>query len=138
MRTRTGKAGDVRKGRFVMLDDEPWEVVSVRKGESIIGKEKVIIEAVGFSSGDKRTVEAYVEEEMVFPIVEVKPAQILAIGHEEVTLLDLRNRSVFKLDLPKAGEVKEKLMVNAEIDYVDIGGKRKILNVGLYDAHSYT
>ncbi len=138
MRTRTGRAGEIRVGKFVMLEGESWEVVSVKKEASIIGKEKVIAEAVGFTTGKKRTIEAYVDEELEFPIIEVKPAQILSIGSEEVTLLDLRNHSVFKVDLPKEGEVKEKLMTNAEIDYVDIGGKKKILNVGLYDAHSYT
>jgi translation initiation factor 5A len=138
VRTRTGKAGEIRVGKFVMMEGEPWEVLGVRKEASIIGKEKVIAEAVGFVTGEKRTIEAYADEDLEFPIIEVKPAQILSIGSEEVTLLDLRNRSVFKVNLPKEGEVKEKLMINAEIDYVEIGGKRRILNVGLYDAHSYT
>ncbi|MDP6613126.1 MAG: hypothetical protein QF673_03820 [Candidatus Hydrothermarchaeota archaeon] len=134
-----GLGKQVRSGsKNSMLEGKPWEVLGVRREASIIGKEKVIAEAVGFISDEKRTIGAYVDEDLEFLIIEIKPAQILSIGPEEVTLLDLRNRSVFKVDLPKEGEVKEKLMTNAEIDYVDIGGKKRILNVGLYDANSYT
>lgn len=138
MRTRTGKASEIKVGKFVMIDGEPWEVVSVKKGASIIGKEKITAEAVGFVTGEKKVIEAYADESMEFPILEVKPAQVLSIGLEKITMLDLRNRSVFTISVSEAANVRKNLRTNAEVDYAEIAGRKRILNVGLYDAHSYT
>jgi translation elongation factor P/translation initiation factor 5A len=137
MRTRKGKAGELKTGGYVMLGGEPCEVVSVKKSMSSIGVEKVHAEVVSLVNGEKQTLEAYASEELEYPILELKPAQVLAIG-EKVTLFDLRNHSTIQVELPRSEELRKSLAVNAEVEYAEIAGVRKIIQVGLYDAHSYT
>lgn len=138
MRKRMGKASELKVGGYVIIDGEPCEVVRVKKSTTAIGTERVYAEAVSFIDGGKRIMEAHATEEVEYPILELKPAQILSIGREKVTLFDLRNHSTLHVDLPRNEKLRKQLAINAEVDYAEIGGVRKIIQVGLYDAHSYT
>lgn len=137
MPSRRGKAGELKVGGYVIIDEEPWEVLSVEKFNSAIGVEKIKAEISNLLGGEKRTIEVFSSEELEYPILELKPAQILSIG-EKVTLFDLRNRSTIIVDLPEKEELRKSLAINAEVEYAEIAGVRKIVQVGLYDAHSYT
>lgn len=137
MRSRFGKAGELKAGRYVIVDGEPWEVIRVEKLQSSIGVEKMRAEISSLLRGERRTLEMFSTEELEYPILELKPAQVLSIG-EKVTLFDLRNRSTVLVDLPEKEELRKSLAINAEVEYADIAGVQRIVQVGLYDAHSYT
>lgn len=137
MRTRRRKATELKPGKYVMVDEEPWEVLKVEKFQSIIGVEKLRAELVNLQSKSRKTLEVYPTDELEYPILELKPAQILSIG-EKVTLFDLRNRTTFHVDLPEKEDLRKSLAVNAEVEYAEIAGVKRIVQVGLYDAHSYT
>jgi translation elongation factor P/translation initiation factor 5A len=137
MGTRRGKAGELKAGGYVMLDGEPWEVIKVEKVQSTIGVEKVRAEIKCLLRKEEKILEVFSTEELEYPILELKPAQILSIG-EKVTLFDLRNRSTVLVDVPEDEGLKRSLAVNAEVEYAEIAGVKRIVQVGLYDAHSYT
>lgn len=137
MGTRKGKAGELKIGGYVMVDGEPWEVIRVEKVQGTIGVDKVRAEIKGLLRKEKRTIEMFSTDEVECPVLELKPAQILSIG-EKVTLFDLRNRSTVLVDIPEDDELRRSLAVNAEVEYAEIAGVKRIVQVGLYDAHSYT
>jgi translation elongation factor P/translation initiation factor 5A len=137
MATRWGKARELKAGGYVLIDGEPWEVIRVERLPGSIGVDKLKAELSSLLRKERRVLEVYSTEKLEYPILELKPAQILSIGGK-VTLFDLRNRSTVLVDLPEKENLRRGLKVNAEVEYAEIAGVKRIVQVGLYDAHSYT
>lgn len=136
MATRIGKVGDIKVGRYVIIEGAPCEVVSVKKEISSIGIEKNSVLGIGILDGRERSFAAPLDSECEFLVVEIKDAQILAADRDFVHLSDIRTGKRFQIKIPKG--IDAELKADTQVEYIEVMGIPKLTKVGLQNIHSYT
>lgn len=119
---------ELKEGRYMLIDDEPCKIVSIdtsKPGKH--GEAKSRIDAIGIFDGKKRSVVHPVKHKVQVPMIDKRKAQILAIGGDEVQMMDLDTYENFSLPIPE--EYKGQLNPGEEVMYLVAMGKRKITKV---------
>ena len=122
--------GDLRIGKYVIIDDAPCRVVSMDKSEP--GKHGVAqlrIEAMGLFDNGKRSLMKSTDADVEIPIVERKRAQVVSLSGNLANLMDLSSYETF--DAPIDEEMMKDLEVGKEIQYMLVMGKKLLLR--MYD-----
>ncbi|MCC6029267.1 MAG: translation initiation factor IF-5A [Candidatus Korarchaeum sp.] len=128
MSVTRGSAGDLKKGSYVILDDEPCEVLEVSKSKpGKHGSAKVRVEARGIFDGARRSKIFPADALVEIPIVDKKTAQVINVYGNVVQLMDLETYETFELPLPEDPELASKLKSGIEVEYWESMGKRKIV-----------
>jgi len=125
MATEMTEIGNLKEGRYVVIDDEPCYIVGVTHSKpGKHGHAKAKIDAVGVFDSQKRTVVHPTSSKIAVPIIERGNAQVLAVMSNNVQLMDLVTYETFELPIPMnlRGEVREGL----EVEYIQALGRRKI------------
>jgi translation initiation factor 5A len=128
MATEMTEIGNLKEGRYVVIDDEPCYIVGVTHSKpGKHGHAKAKIDAVGLFDSQKRTVVHPTSSKIAVPIIERGNAQVLAVMSNNVQLMDLATYETFELPIPMnlRGEVREGL----EVEYIQALGRRKIERV---------
>jgi len=121
--------GELREGNFIVIDGEPCRIVEMSKAKTgKHGSAKAHVTAIGLFTGAKKTLVAPVDQRVEVPIIEKRPAQVLAITGNTVQLMDLETFETFETELPE-GDLASKISPGAEVEYWHVMGRRKIMRV---------
>jgi len=115
--------GEIKKGRFVMIDGEPCKVVNVdisKTGKH--GHAKARIEGFGVFTNSRHTLLKPTHDKVDVPVIEKKNAQVLSINGKNAQLMDLATYETFELEIPE--EMKDKVVANAQVQYWELMDKR--------------
>ncbi|MBI5226767.1 translation initiation factor IF-5A [Candidatus Micrarchaeota archaeon] len=122
--------GDLRIGKYVIIDDAPCRVVSMDKSKpGKHGAAKLRIEAMGLFDNGKRSLMKSTDADVEIPIVERKRAQVVSLSGNLANLMDLSSYETF--DAPIDEEMMKDLEVGKEIQYMLVMGKKLLLR--MYD-----
>jgi len=117
---------DLKKGRYVLIDNEPCRVVDITKSKpGKHGGMKARIDAIGIFDGQKRSLMGPVDQKVEIPIINKETAQVLNVFSSRVQLMDMASYETFELNIPD--ELRGSLSQGDEIIYIDVMGKKKIL-----------
>jgi len=122
-------ATEARIGTNILIEGEPFTVKSMdvsKTGKH--GAHKCRFEAVGMLTEKKKVFVVPGTDRFEIPMVEKRKGQILSIGGDRVSIMDLENFETLELKCPE--ELKSELEVNSNVEYWDIEGvkiiKRKV------------
>jgi translation initiation factor 5A len=118
-----GSMGDIKEGKYVIIDDHPCRIVSMSKAKP--GKHGAAkISAVGMSLFDntKHSLMKPSDSDIEIPIVERKRAQIVSVTGESAQLMDLQSFETFEVTVPE--DLRAQMEAGKEMQYIDVMGKR--------------
>ena len=128
MGKKIGDMKELKEGKYVMVDDEPCRVTKITKSKpGKHGGAKARVDAVGIFDGQKRSLMGPISQKIEIPIIDKKTAQVLNIIGSSAQLMDMESYETFELDVPD--EFRNKLEQGKELQYMDVLGRKKILNV---------
>ena len=125
MTTEMTEIGNLKEGRYVIIDGEPCYIVGYTHSKpGKHGHAKAKIDAIGVFDGQKRTVVHPTSSKIEVPIIERGNAQVLAVMSNNAQLMDLITYETFELPIPMnlRGELRE----SVEVEYLQALGRRKI------------
>ncbi|MDO8467728.1 MAG: translation initiation factor IF-5A [Nanoarchaeota archaeon] len=114
-------ATEVKVGTAIIVDGQACIVKSIdisKTGKH--GHAKCRIEAVVILSGVKKVFVVPGHERLEVPLIEKKKAQVLSVGEDKVSIMDLENFET--IEVPVDEEVKGQLAENDTVEYWDIEG----------------
>ncbi|MCD6215474.1 MAG: translation initiation factor IF-5A [Candidatus Aenigmatarchaeota archaeon] len=114
METTVEEIKKCREGKFVLIDDVPSKVTSLKISKpGKHGEAKARLEAVGIFDHQKRIIVKPAGHKLRIPIVIKKNAQVIAFIGERVQLMDLEDYSIFEAEVPE--DLKGKLKEGGEV-----------------------
>jgi len=122
METRFDSVISLRKGSYVIIDNQPCVVKSIdisKTGKH--GSSKARIEAVGLLDGQKRIVVKPGQENIPIPIIEKRRGQILHADNDKANIMDLETFETFDADIDD--ELQEQVQDGKQVEYWKIMGK---------------
>ncbi len=121
-----GQMGELREGKYVLVDEHPCRVVSMSKSKpGKHGAAKVNVVAISLFDGSKHTLMKSSDADVEIPIVERKRAQVISLSGQTCQLMDMSSYETFESTIPE--ELKSRLEAGKEIQYMEVMG-RKILS----------
>ncbi|VVB70914.1 Translation initiation factor 5A [uncultured archaeon] len=121
-----GSMGDLKEGKFVIIDDLPCKVVSIAKSKpGKHGAAKMRIEAIDLFNGTKHTLMKGSDADCEIPIIERKRAQIVTVTGNSAQLMDMTSYETFEVTIPE--EMKASVQPGMEMQYMEVMGKRILM-----------
>ncbi|MHA1146038.1 MAG: translation initiation factor IF-5A [Candidatus Helarchaeota archaeon] len=123
-------AGALKSGKYILVNGEPCKVVSVDVSKSgKHGHAKCRVVCVGLFDGNKRSLTFPSHANVDVPIIEKNQALITAIMGSTIMLTDNETYETFEIDMPQDDDLSKKIVEGATVEYWDVMGQRKIMNV---------
>ncbi len=120
----------LKKGKYIMIDDEPCKIVEyTTSSPGKHGSAKARIVAVGLFDGKKRTLTKPVDAKVEVPVVERKTAQVISVMDDTVQLMDTETYETFEVPKPDDEELASQLEEGVTVEYMEAAGKRKIVDI---------
>lgn len=122
------EATQAKPGTTIVVDHQACNVKSndiSKTGKH--GHAKCRIEAIEIFSGKKKVLAVPGHERFEVPLIEKKKGQILSVGDETASLMDLE--SFETLDITYLSELKADLAPEKQVEYWDIEGTKCIMRV---------
>lgn len=120
--------GDLKVGKYVIIEDEPCRVVSLDKAKpGKHGAAKVMVQAVGLFTGTKRNLMKSSDGDCEIPILVRKKSQVVSISGQTAQLMDLESFETFETDIPE--DMRSELEVGKEIQYMEVMGRRLLTKI---------
>ncbi len=91
------------------------------------GASKCRIEAIEIFSEKKKVIAVPGHERFEVPMVEKRKAQVLSVGENNASVMDLENYET--IDVPFSESVKDKIAPEKQVEYWNIEGKKSIMRV---------
>lgn len=130
MNTKVVEVKELKVGKFVMIEGEPCKVMSIQTAKTgKHGSAKARVEGIGILNNQKRSFVSPAESKIEVPIMERKSAQVLAFMGNVVQLMDLDTYATFELPKPGQEDIEGTLVEGAEVEYIEVVGKKKIMRV---------
>ena len=99
---KTGSVGDLKEGKFVIIDEHPCRIVNIQKSKpGKHGHAKARVEAMSVFDGSKHSIMAPSSDKVEIPLLDKRSGQILAINGDTVQLMDLQSFETFETKLPE-------------------------------------
>jgi translation initiation factor 5A len=119
---------ELKEGRYMLIDEEPCKIISISTSKpGKHGEAKANIDAVGIFDKKKRSVVFPVKHRVQVPMIDKRKAQVLAVGGNEVQLMDLETFENFSLAIPE--EFTGQLHSGEEVMYLVAMERRMITKV---------
>lgn len=115
--------GDVKEGRYIIIDDVPCKVINTK--HSAPGKHghgKIRMEAVGIFDDKKRVIVKPADARVEVPLIEKKNGQIISIQGDNVQVMDLETYETFDLPIPE--DLKDKVGEGRQFIYWTVLGRK--------------
>lgn len=123
-----GSMGDVKVGKYVMIDDAPCRVVSMDKSKpGKHGAAKIRLEGMGLFDNGKRTLMKSSDADVEIPIIERERAQVVSLAGNTAQLMDLTSYDTFEVEVPE--EMQGEIEVGKEIQYMQVMGRKLLLKL---------
>lgn len=124
------ETSELKVGKYVFIDGEPSRITSLTKSKpGKHGEAKIRLEGVGLFDNRKRSLLKPAGHKVDVPIVDKRTAQVLTIVGDNIQLMDMDTYETFELPRPEEKDISSALQESAEVLYMDIMGRRKILQV---------
>lgn len=121
-------AGSLKKGSYVLIDNEPCIVVDIRtSAPGKHGSAKANITAIGIIDNKKRNIVKPAYEDIAVPIIDKRNAQVLSIHGSTANIMDLESYETFDITIPD--ELRDKVYEGATVIYWDVGGRKLLKSV---------
>ncbi len=123
-----GSMGDLKVGKYVLIENEPCRVVSIDKSKpGKHGAAKMRVEAIGMFDNVKRSIMKPSDGDVEIPMIDRKKAQIVSVAGTSAQLMDLTTFETFEVLVPE--EMRSEVEVGKEIQYMETMGRRLLLRV---------
>jgi len=123
METKQVRANLIKKGNYILMDDEPSVVMDNQLSKSGgRGAARCKIEAVGLISGRKRVELISSTDNVLVPIIQKNTAQVLSVQDKTVNVMDMETYESFDLEI--TDEVEGTPTEGGHVVYWEVGGKR--------------
>ena len=118
-----GTVKDLKKGRYVLIDDVPCKVVDMQTSKpGKHGAAKARVTAIGIFDGSKKQLLKPVDANCEIPVVDRRKGQVIADLGENLQLMDMETYETFELKKPD----DIALEAGQEIEYMDVMGQKMI------------
>lgn len=128
MEKRVSEMKDLKVGKYVIIDNEPCRIVDVvhsKPGKH--GGAKARIDAIGLFDNQKRGIMGPVDMNVEVPVINKRNAQVLNVIGNRVQLMDMESYETFELEKPE--DFEGELIQGANVVYMEVMGRRKIMQV---------
>lgn len=123
-----GSMGDLKIGKYVIIENEPCRVVSMDKSKpGKHGAAKVRVEAIGLFDNVKRNLMKSSDGDVEIPIIIRKKAQIVSVSGASAQLMDLDSFETFEVTVPE--EMVSEVESGKEIQYMETMDRRLLVRV---------
>ncbi len=130
MSYKNAKAGDLKVGSYVLIDNEPCQVVDVEHSKpGKHGSAKIRASGISLFDGKKKSYLGQADTAVQVPIVDKRSGQIVSITPSGIQLMDLENYETIELSMPSDDDVASKIAAGKEVEYWIIMGRYKINRV---------
>ena len=120
--------GDLKIGKYVIIDDHPCRIVSLDKSKpGKHGAAKVSVVGISLFNNSKRSLMKSSDADCQIPIIERKRAQIVSAEGSGAMLMDNVSYETFEVQIP--AEMEGAVEVGKEIQYMEVLGQRLLLRV---------
>lgn len=121
-------AKELKKGNFVLVDGQPYKVVSYTKSKTgRHGSAKLQIELAGVLDGKKKIIFRPGTAPIETPNVDKRTAQVVSVSGDSAQLMDIQDYETFELSIPD--ELKGKVESGKEVVYWKIDGKKILMGI---------
>ncbi len=123
-----GSMGDLKIGKYVLIDDAACRVVSIDKSKpGKHGAAKMNVVAIGLFDNIKRTIAKPSDADVEIPIINRKRAQVVSVTGTSAQLMDLESYETFEAEIPE--DMRAELEAGKEIQYLEAMGRRLLTRV---------
>ena len=121
-----GSVGDLKNGKYVIIDDVPCKVVDVQKSKpGKHGAAKARVTAIGVFDGSKRQLMKPVDANCEIPIVDRRRGQFIADLGANIQVMDLETYETFEMKKPEGMSFS----AGQEVEYYDVLGQKMIISI---------
>lgn len=118
-----GMVKDLKKGRYVLIDDVPCRVVDIQTSKpGKHGAAKARVTAIGIFDGSKKQLLKPVDANCEIPVVDRRKGQVIADLGANIQVMDMETYETFEMKKP----VDIKLEAGQEIEYMDVLGRKMV------------
>ncbi len=120
--------GDLREGKYVMIDEHPCRVVSMDKSKpGKHGAAKISIVAISLFDESKHTMSKSSDADIEIPLIERKKAQIVSVQGNSAQLMDSDSYETFEVTIPT--DMTSEIESGKDIQYMLVLGRKLLLRV---------
>lgn len=120
--------GDLKIGKYVIIEEHPCRVVSFDKSKpGKHGAAKIRIDAVSLFDNCKRSLMSPSDADVEVPIVERKRAQVVSVSGDSAQLMDLESYETFEVTVPQ--DMRAEAESGKEIQYMQVMGRKLLLRM---------
>ena len=125
METKQARANTIKKGNYILMDEEPSVVTDNQTSKSGgRGAARCKIEAVGLISGRKRVELVSSTDNVIVPIIQKNTAQVLSIQDKTLSVMDDATYETFDLEITE--DVEGTPAEGGQVVYWEVGGKKML------------
>ncbi len=125
------EAGSLKIGRYLVIEGEPYRVVSIEKSKSgKHGHAKARITAVGIFDGSKKSIVLPTDTKVDAPVIDKRVAQVNYITDSSppmLGLMDMESYESFEVVMPDPEDFEGKVEQGIQIEYWIVLGRRKLV-----------
>ena len=125
------EAGSLKIGRYLVIEGEPYRVVSIEKSKSgKHGHAKARITAVGIFDGSKKSIVLPTDTKVDAPVIDKRVAQVNYITDSSppmLGLMDMESYESFEEVMPDSEDFEGKVEQGIQIEYWIVLGRRKLV-----------
>ncbi|OIO24874.1 translation initiation factor IF-5A [Candidatus Micrarchaeota archaeon CG1_02_55_22] len=123
-----GKMGDLKVGKYVIVDEHPCRIVSMDKSKpGKHGAAKINVVAISLLDHSKKSLMKSSDSDCEIPIAVRRRAQIVSVAGKSAQLMDLESFETFEVTIPE--DLSEEMDAGKEIQYMDVMGHRLLTQV---------
>ncbi len=127
---KIAKVGELKRGSYAIINDEPSQIVSIQKSKpGKHGSAKFRCTAISIFDGRKQSFVSSTDASIQIPIVDKRSGQVVSMGPVSVQLMDLETYDMMDVAIPKDEEIASKLGAGKDVEYWIIMGRVKIQRV---------
>jgi translation initiation factor 5A len=125
------EAGSLKAGRYLVIEGEPYRVVSIEKSKSgKHGHSKSRITAIGVFDGSKKSIVLPTDTKVDAPVIDKRVAQVNYITDSSppmLGLMDMESYESFEVAMPDPESFEGKVEQGIQIEYWIVLGRRKLV-----------
>lgn len=130
MSFKIAKVGELKRGSYAIINDEPSQIVSIQKSKpGKHGSAKFRCTAISIFDGRKQSFVSSTDASIQIPIVDKRSGQVVSMGPVSVQLMDLETYDMMDVAIPKDEEIASKLEAGKDVEYWIIMDRVKIQRV---------
>lgn len=117
------KIKSLRKGSYILIDNEPCKIVDITtSAPGKHGHTQHRIKAKGILDGKKRETVKSSDADVDVPIIDKRTGQVLSISGNSVQLMDMETYETFEVSIKE--NVKKELVEGEEVSYWEVMGQK--------------